>query len=166
MHDVRPIPPSMVEDAHRILVDAFDWMASRRIRQWTAAPPRDGYMRWQGQRFNYGLFARGRLAVVFSVVPARLDAWTSQPSRDGEVLWLMSLATAQAFRGLRLGERAVEAAAELSRPRDLYLECAFGEGFLPNYYAALGFEQLDRAVKHYGENGAFDMVLMRRGAGG
>ena len=163
--EVRKIPASAFEDAHRVLVDAFDWMAGRGIRQWTAPPPRDSYARWQERDFNYGLFEDDRLAVVFSLVPARLDDWAGRGPADVHVLWLMALATARAFRGRRLGGCAAEAAVGLAGPRDLYLECVFGGGFLPNYYAAMGFEQLDRTIKHYGHHGGFDMVLMRRPGG-
>jgi hypothetical protein len=44
---------------------------------------------------------------------------------------------------------------------DLYLLCAEGNGFLPAFYASLGFEEVECASTHYAELGVLEMVLMR-----
>src|SRR5437870_9469274 len=83
----------------------------------------------------------GDLAVVLSVVQGTPAEWADCISEQG-TWWLQNVATAQAFRGRRLGEVAVgmagEHLAELG-VRDVYLDCTDVRGFLPAFYERLGF---------------------------
>ena len=43
---------------------------------------------------------------------------------------------------------------------EIYLDCVYGDGFLPRYYESSGFEPLSRKTIEY-PTGLFDMVLMK-----
>ncbi len=161
--DCRILLEEEFEHGHAILCDAYDWLRSRGIRKWTAPLPREIYREWQGRNANHGLFPNGDLVAVFSLVWGPLEEWPGVEDSD-DVLWLHALATSRRHRHQGLGQDAVKRAFECAANQTdvLYLSCALGAGFLPSYYQRLGFEQLQRETKHYGEYGAYDMVLMRR----
>ena len=158
----RPLHDHEMPQGHAILCAAFHWLMNRRIRQWTAPMPMSVYQAWQQHRWNYGLFLEGELAVVLSLVEGSLDEW--QDGEDGAtVLWLHALATATPWKGRGFGRHAVRYAVDIAQAcaSDLYLLCAEGNGFLPAFYASLGFEEVKRASAHYVELGVLEMVLMR-----
>ena len=160
--EFRPLGDAEVRRAHAILCEAAEWLNGRNIRQWPIPLPMTVYQEWHRKGWNYGLLVDGGLAVVLSLVQEPLVGWLGVADCD-TVLWLHSLATSARFRGRGLGREATYRAIDIAKDRsvDLYLTCVYGTGFLVSYYRALGFEQLARQTKYYGEHGSFDMVLMR-----
>jgi ribosomal protein S18 acetylase RimI-like enzyme len=151
-----------VNQGFTILCDAYEWLHARDIRQWVAPIPKETYEEWQEQQANYGLFLNDQLAVVFSLVWEPLQGWPGVADRDA-VLWLHALATSQQHRQSGVGRQAVRCALHSASvcTDALYLIFARGTGFLSAYYESLGFKQLKRDTKSYGEYGSYDMVLMR-----
>lgn len=161
-HTCRTLHGDEVTRGLAILHDAYDWLSDRGIRQWTQPLSFEVYSEWQEQDYNYGVFEDSELAAVFSLVWGSLDEWPNENNAIS-VLWLHALATCRGFLGRGVGEHAVKYAVDLAAKvsDDLYLSCAYGTGYLPGYYQRLGFQQLSREVKHYGQYGAYDMVLMQ-----
>ena len=166
--DIRKLQTQDLAEGHAILIDAFAWLEEKKIRLWTAPVPLNLYRKWLDQGCNYGLFLNepglesGELAVVFSLVPGNLKEWNPTHA-DCAVLWIHSLATSQDFRSQGLGQAAVRWAIKEAKNigQELYLSCVYDDGFLTNYYKALGFFQIDRELKHFEPYGNFDMVLMK-----
>jgi ribosomal protein S18 acetylase RimI-like enzyme len=159
----RPLRDHELPHGHAILCTAFQWLRHRHIKQWTASMPMSLYQAWQRHQWNYGLFVAGELAVVLSLVEGPLDEWRDG-SDDAIVLWLHALATATHMKGRGFGRHAVRCAIDIAQARAsvLYLLCAEGNGFLPAFYASLGFEEVKRASTYYVGLGVLGMVLMRR----
>ncbi len=84
---------------------------------------------------------------------------------EAHTWWLQNLATAEGFRGKRLGESAMSMAGEhLLREcvREVYLECVDVGGFLPGFYQKLGFAKIcERSITYLSRN-TYPMVLMRK----
>jgi GNAT superfamily N-acetyltransferase len=158
----RPLYDHEMSQGHAILRAAFHWLIDRNIRQWTAPLPMRVYQAWQQHHWNYGLFRAGALAAVLSLVEGPLDEWRAGPDNT-IVLWLHALATAPSWKGRGYGRRAVQCAMDIAQARasDLYLLCAEGNGFLPAYYASVGFQEVMRASTHDEGLGMLEMVLMR-----
>ena len=159
---LRPLRDQELDEGYAIICAAYEWLRSRKIRQWTIPLARSEYRRWHANGGNYGLFVGDALAVVLSLLEGGLEDWPDVEDCV-PVLWLYSLATHERFKGRDLGKEAVRRALEV--PRELgfavYLACVQGSGFLPAYYESLRFEVVGRETRTYGEHGEFDMVLMR-----
>lgn len=148
---------------HKIIMDAFEWLKAKKIRQWIVEFPYSSYAKRQEQGFNFGLFCDGELAVVLSLVDNRPVCWeTHLPNKN--VWWLCTMATAQHFHGRQLGEQAVlQASAYLKNKSagNLYLDCVNGH-FLPQFYQKLGFAEVTRKDIAYPSGNTFEMVLMKK----
>ncbi len=140
---------------------AFNWLAGKGIRQWLIHLSRADFERQQSAGQNYGLFCDGVLAVYVSL------SWTTAPEWKNihgatPAWWLKSLASGSPQNDRGLGGTCVERACAFLTSQgaeNLYLDCLYG--FLPSYYARLGFAHLDTQNISY-PPGVFQMVLMRR----
>ena len=145
-------------------MEAFRWLNAKGIRQWLAPLQRETYESRQEHGENLGLFIGRELTVVLSLVEGTPAEWADRIPERG-TWWLHNLATAQPFRGRRLGMAAVGLAAEhLARlgVRDAYLECVDVGGFLPAFYEGLGFAKICQRSITYPSGNTFPMVLMRK----
>lgn len=154
-----------VEQAYAIICETVDWLRGKGIRQWTEPLPREILARRQRHGENFALFRDGRMAVVLSLVRECSDPWHEET--DGKIAWwLCTLATANAFRGNQLGRTTVRKTLSYLRDEagagELFLDCAYGNGFLPEFYGSLGFRLVRRKVIDWPKCGPTDMVLMRR----
>jgi ribosomal protein S18 acetylase RimI-like enzyme len=155
------LPDDQADVAYRIVCDAVEWLASRGIRQWTHPLPRDEWKKRQHSGENHGLTCDGKLAVVLSLIRETHPYWNQQLGADAH-WWLSTVTTAPAFRGRRMGRRAIQEAAAFLRDDGadrLHVDCVHGEGFLPGYYESLGFDLVARRDIEY-PLGAFDMVSL------
>ncbi|SRR6266568_8424743 len=160
----RRLQASESDLGYSIYLGAFRWLNAKGIRQWLAPLPRSVYDGRQGLGENYGLFMDGHLAVVLSLVCGAPHEWADIVAED-HTWWLQNLATAEGFRGKRLGEVAVRLAVQhLLREcvREVYLDCVDVRGFLPGFYQNLGFAKVcERNITYPSEN-SYPMVLMQR----
>jgi GNAT superfamily N-acetyltransferase len=131
----RQLANDEADAGHAIIMDAFEWLKAKEIRQWLVEFPRSAYSKRQEQGSNFGLFCDGELAVILSLIDSRPECWISHlPNKN--VWWLCTMATARQFHGRRLGEQAVLQAGTFLQNKNvdcLYLDCVNGE-FLPNFY--------------------------------
>jgi predicted N-acetyltransferase YhbS len=104
------------------------------------------------------------LAAVLSLVQGTPAEWADViPER--ETWWLHNLATAQNFRGRRLGEVAVKLACErlvMAGVNVIYLDCVAVAGFLPAFYERLGFAKIAERTIAYPSGNSFPVVLMKK----
>ena len=148
---------------YQVICDTVAWLKRKDIKLWQQPLARSVYAARQQRGENYGLFMRGTLAVIVSLVRGVPEYWAAEAgTRDA--VWLCTLATAENFHGCGAGRVAVEQAlAHLAArgEREVWLDCA--PGFLDQLYLALGFARVCRDVKaipHAG--GVFEAVLMRK----
>ena len=160
----RRLLPSESDLGYSIYLEAFRWLNAHGIRQWLAPLPRSVYDRRQALSENYGLFMDGHLAVLLSLVCGTPPEWADIVA-EAHTWWLQNLATAEGFRGRRLGESAVSVAGEhLLRDcvPEVYLDCVDVRGFLPGFYQRLGLVKVCGRNITYPSGNTYPMVLMRR----
>ena len=151
---------------YQVICDTVAWLKRKDIKLWQQPLARSVYAARQQRGENYGLFMRGTLAVIVSLVRGVPEYWAAEAgTRDA--VWLCTLATAENFHGCGAGveglglDRHVGALVVLDEAPQVWLDCA--PGFLDQLYLALGFARVCRDVKaipHAG--GVFEAVLMRK----
>ena len=161
---LRPLASSEADFGYAIYLEAFLWVNDQGIRQWLVPQRRDIFDSRQSRGENHGLFMGEDLAVVLSLVQGTPAEWADViPER--ETWWLHNLATAQNFRGRRLGELAVKMACEhlvKAGVNAVYLDCVDVAGFLPTFYERSGFAKIGERSIAYPSGNSSPMVLMRR----
>ncbi len=165
---LRSLHGHAVDAAYRVYWEAFEWLKRNGVRQWLVPTPRGVSARAQKRGDNFGLFVGNELAVVFSLRHEANPHWREELG-TARRWWLSTLATAERFRGRKLGERAVEEAWVLAQVKGagaLFLDCVDARGFLPAFYRRLGYSDLARKIITYPSGNSFPMVLMRKTASG
>ena len=161
---LRQLASSEADFGYAVYLAAFRWLNDQGIRQWLVPQRRDIFARRQSRGENYGFFIGEDLTVVLSLVQGTPAEWADViPER--ETWWLHNLATAQNFRGRRLGELAVKMACEhlgKAGVNVVYLDCVDVAGFLPTFYERSGFAKIGERSIAYPSGNSFPMVLMRR----
>lgn len=160
----RQLSADEFDSGYEIYLTAFDWLKAKGIRQWLVPLARPIYETRHQRGENYGLFVDGHLAVTLSLSCGTPREWADVVSKP-RTWWLQTLATAQNFRGRKLGEltvRIAEAHLVEQQVKDLYLDCVDAAGFLPAFYARLGFVKLEQRNITYPSGNMFPMVLMKK----
>ncbi|HXN34983.1 MAG TPA: GNAT family N-acetyltransferase [Opitutaceae bacterium] len=148
--------------AYEIYLQACAWLKGKGVRQWLTPKPRATFEGRQARGENFGLFLGSDLAVIVTLSLEVHEYWRGELGGEGR-WWLHTLAVAPGFRGRRLGEEAVAAAASLLRSKavpELYLDCG-ADGILPAYYGRLGFGTLANKAITYPSGNTYPIVLMR-----
>ena len=160
----RKINANEFESAYDIICDTVEWLKTKNIRQWTDPVPRNVYERRQLNEENYALFINRGITVVLSIVYDFADHWLEEIKTDKKVHWLCTIATAGNHRGNNFGRRAISEAIKFLKSKNadqLYLDCVWEQGFLPDYYQSFGFELIHRKVINWPKCGPQEMALMR-----
>ena len=161
---LRQLASGEADSGYAVYLAAFRWLNDKRIRQWLVPQQREIFDRRQERGENYGLFIGGDLTVVLSLVQSTPAEWADVIS-GRETWWLHNLATAQNFRGRRLGPLAVKMACEHlveAGVNAVYLDCVDVAGFLPDFYEKLGFAKVVERSIAYPSGNSFPMVLLRK----
>lgn len=161
---LRQLAAGEADRGYAVYLEAFRWLNDHGIRQWLVPVRRDIHDRRQAQGENLGLFVGGELAVFLSLVEGTPAEWADHVAEKG-TWWLHNVATAQSFRGKKLGALAVRLVGEqLARAgvREVYLDCVDVGGFLPAFYTRLGFAKVCEQSITYTSGNTFPMVLMRK----
>src|ERR1700690_692490 len=102
--------------AYEIYLQACAWLKGKGVRQWLTPKPRATFEGRQARGENFGLFLGSDLVAIATLSFEVHSQWTGELGGEGR-WWLHSLAIAPGFRGRRLGEEAVAAAASLLRSK-------------------------------------------------
>ncbi len=162
-YSFRRLKADEFESAYAILAEVTAWLLSKGVRQWLQTFPREMYAERHTRGENYGLFVHGELAAVVSLLDERPDYWDAELP-EGGIRWLATLAAARKFSGQKLGELAMSEAEHFLAQEgvdDVYLDCVYGNGRLPQFYASLGYKDVARKELVF-PWGTFDSVLMRK----
>ncbi|MHA1728021.1 MAG: GNAT family N-acetyltransferase [Promethearchaeota archaeon] len=160
----RKIEDDEFDKAYLIICEIVEWLHSKNIKQWTDPIPISKYKNRQNNGGNYCLAADGELAVVVSLIRESTAVWIDEIG-SSKIWWISTLVTARNFQGNNLGQTAVERAKDYLRKKEkideVFLDCAYGNGFLPNFYKSLHFHQIYRKDIAWPKCGPTDMVLMK-----
>ena len=148
-----------------IIVEVTEWLLSKGMRQWLRRSRAKSTRSGRNSGENYGLLVDGELAAVVSLIDFRPDYWAEYLPEDAVQMAGDAgvLARIQRAEARRTGD---ERSRAISRRRGLpaiYLDCVYGQGVLPEFYAALGYDQVARKELDF-PAGTFDSVLMRKSA--
>ena len=150
-----------VDQAYSIIVEAGSMLAMKGIRQWPIPLSRQIYQERQRRAEHFAFTCDGKLAVVISIIKDSPPWWIDETGMDSS-WWFSTIVTSPAYRGRKLGRKAVHEAKKYLRDRGarhVYIDCVEGD-FLPNYYRALGFRLIARKNIEY-PTGVFKMALMK-----
>src|SRR5690606_30747367 len=134
------------EAAHALVVEVTDWLNAKGIRQWPRPVPAEAYRGRHERGENFGLFDGDELLAVVTLNATVPDRWPELAPTE-PFLWLGTLATAVRHKHRDLGPAMMahaEAWAHEQGIARIYLDCVEGNGFLPGFYRALGYEHLDQ----------------------
>ncbi len=163
----RPLEISELDDAYAIIEEVTRWLLRKRVRQWLEPLPYELYRERQQRGDNFGLLIDGKLAAVVSLLDDRPAYWDDYLPETG-FKWLTTLASSRRYKGQGLGQIVIEKAGQYLTHAgidEIYLDCVYGEGILPQYYDLLGFDQLARKEIEF-PHGILDSMLMRKLLGG
>jgi len=159
----RKVSKAAVGDAHAIYLGVYDWLKTKGVRQWLRASPEDAFAEFQrkGQLFAY--YIDDRMAAVVIVAFEATPYWAEVLGGESR-WWIKSLAVDRVWHGAGIGPRvlaACESFIQEAGATQAYLDCV-GAGFLPGYYAGLGYETLARKEITYPSGNTFAMALMTK----
>jgi GNAT superfamily N-acetyltransferase len=148
---------------YSVYLSAFEWLNAHGIRQWLVPLPRSVYTTRQERGENYGLFVADQLVVIVSLGPDTPPEW-AEVLTESETWWIHTLAIKSDYHGRGLGALTLQHSLAYLKAQGLskiYLDCL--AGFLPTYYARLGFTQLSAKNHTYPSgNTTFPIVLMKK----
>ncbi len=158
------LPDSRVDEAYAVLQRVAEAIRARGRRQRIAQTSLETYRQWQSDKANYIVTEDDRIAGLLTLCRETLSAWQHVVGAS-KTRMLRALATHPDYSGRRIGEFAVNSALTLIEPDEyVYLDCV--SGFLPDYYAKLGFETVARQDHRDDDGSDWDITLMRRSGTG
>lgn len=158
----RQLSPTELDLGYAVYMSAFEWLNAKGIRQWLVPLPRSVYAARQERGENYGLFVNDQLAVIVSLNSGTPPEWADVLT-ESETWWIHTLAIRSDYRGRGLGALSLQRAVAHLRDQglpEIYLDSL--AGFLPTYYAKLGFTQLIARDITYPSGNTFPAVLMKK----
>ena len=144
------------DEAFDLLSAVGKWLEAKGRRQRISATTQETYARWQAAEQNYVVLDDTTIVGIFTVCDEILNDWLDFVPNT-PVPFLRALATHPDYRGCGVGSAGIAAAINMVAPRPLYLDCV--SDFLPDYYAANGFQEVARQVRTY-PDGDYDITLM------
>jgi len=161
-HEFRPIASSEVDSAYAVYLGVFAWLSAKGVRQWLQALPLDVFLERERKKELFGCFIENHLAAVISLTFESSPYW---PELGGESRWwIKTLTVDRRFRGVGFGALAVHGCEDLvwhSGVGEMFLDCV-DVGFLPGYYAGIGYTVLGRKDITYPSGNTFHVALMKK----
>lgn len=159
----RKLRDQELEEAYRIHCKLVEHMLAKGIKQWLRPMDKKKFEERQERGENYGLFSGSEMKVFLSLIERRdYHEWESFMSSK-PTIWLNTVSVNPENSEKGLGKVAVLKAIEhleKNNVQNLYLDCVVNDGFLINYYSALGFLLVAETTAHY-RSGTFEMALMK-----
>ncbi len=151
------------EDAYIAYLGVFEWLNEKGVRQWLRALPQEAFRECQRKG---ELFVYRRDDEVAAVVTLARESNPYWPEKLGEEKhwWMKSLAVVRKWHDAGVGKRVMQECEALVRQAgtaEVFLDCV-ETGFLPAYYAGLGYEELGRKEITYPSENTFLVALMKK----
>ena len=157
------ITDAQLENAHTVYLEIFAWLKAKGVRQWLRPISREVFV----ERHQRGeLFALSSDNVLTAIVTVAFEINSYWPEKIGESRrwWIKSLGVARLCHNAGIGRQMMEACERHLRTTgatEVFLDCVDG-GFLPAYYARLGYDEISRKDITYPSGNTFPMVLMKK----
>lgn len=152
-----------ISAAHSAYLGVYEWLNVKGVRQWLRPLSIEIFGQRQRDGQLFALYADDRVAAVVTLAYEANNYWLETIGGEGR-WWIKSLAVVRAWRGKGVGQRAMlecETVARDAKAGEVFIDCV-DTGFLPPYYAGLGYETLARKEITYPSGYTFPMVLMRK----
>lgn len=159
----RKVRDDELDAAYAIYLEVFDWLNAKGVRQWLRPVPRELFMQRQGDGQLFALYLHGRIAAVVTVA-FEVNSYWPEAAGAAPQWWIKTLAVARQWSGKGVGPRVLsecEAFIRAAGASEVFLDCV-DVGFLPAFYAKLGYEGLRQKEITYPSGNSFPMVLMRK----
>jgi GNAT superfamily N-acetyltransferase len=159
----RKISTDEVSAAYAAYINVYEWLNAKGIRQWLLALSQEMFAERQRGGQLFAFYVDNRVAAVVTLAFESNNYWLETIGEEGR-WWVKSLAVVRAWRGTGIGRRVMRECETVVRDAEasnVFIDCVDG-GFLPPYYAALGYETLARKEITYPSGYTFPMVLMRK----
>ena len=154
---------SRVDESFEVLNQVAKWIQSQGRRQRIANTTLEVYRKWQSEKSNFIVTEDDKIVGIVTLRTETLVDWPDQVA-IGPIQMIRALATHPEHRGKGIGEFAMrEVILQSANGNPVYLDCV--SGFLPEYYANLGFSVVQEQIRDYGEEGSFPITLMRYAVG-
>lgn len=158
-----PVTQQEIGAAYGLYLEVAAWLRAKGLRQWLRPLPEDEF---RGRQSRGELFAghlENRIVAIVTIAFEEDPDWPEVVG-PGKNWWIKTLAVSRACRGQDIGAqlmKASEAHLVQSGAREVWLECV-DAGFLPDYYARLGYEVIKRKTITYPSGNTFPVALMRK----
>jgi GNAT superfamily N-acetyltransferase len=162
----RQVTATEVGAVYTVYGEVVAWLKAKGIRQWLRPLTAEEFTERQARGELFALFVDDRMAAHAALAFEADTDWRQQLDNQKR-WWLKTLTVARAHKGRGLGAKVVERCEALvhqSGGKELYLECV-DAGYLPDYYAGLGYELLVRTNITYPSGNTFLVALMRKRLG-
>jgi predicted N-acetyltransferase YhbS len=159
----RRLAPAEIDSAYSIVCGATNWLLGNGIQQWLKPYPAHLYSKRHENGQNYGLLVGDELAVVVSLIASKPVEWC-EVLPESDVMWLATLASSPRFKGQNLGGLTLDNAESYLRQQgntQVWLDCFYGQGFLPQYYETHGYQPVARKLLD-SPHGPYDSMLMMK----
>ena len=160
---LRAITEIELDAAYATYLAVFDWLNAKGIRQWLRALPAEAFAQRQRAGELLGCVVNGQIAAVVTLASERSPYWP-EILGDENRWWIKTLAVSRACSGRGLGADVVRACEQVIRDAgatEAFLDCV-DVGFLPGYYARLGYTPLGQKEITYPSGNAFLVTLMKK----
>jgi ribosomal protein S18 acetylase RimI-like enzyme len=161
--EFRAVTTREVAAAYALYMEVVAWLKAKGVRQWLRPLDLADFEGRQSRGELFAYFEREAMSATVSLAHEQDHDWEKHVGAEPR-WWLKTLAVASAHRGRDLGATVVAAAEAHLRSKganEVWLECV-DAGFLPDYYARLGYEVIKRARITYPSGNTFDVCVMRQ----
>jgi predicted N-acetyltransferase YhbS len=159
----RRISIDEISAAHSAYVGVYEWLNAKGVRQWLRALSEETFAERQRDGQLFALHVDDRVAAVVTLA-FEVNSYWIETIGDQSRWWIKSLAVVRAWRGEGVGKHVMmecEAVVRDARANQVFIDCVDG-GFLPPYYAGLGYRAIAQKEITYPSGNTFPMVLMRK----
>jgi GNAT superfamily N-acetyltransferase len=159
----RRISVEEVGVAHSAYVGVYEWLNAKGVRQWLRALSEEAFAERQRDGQLFALYIDDRIAAVVTLAFEVSSHWIETIGGQSR-WWIKSVAVVRAWRGEGVGKRVMLECETIIRDagaKEAFIDCVDG-GFLPPYYAVLGYKALAYKEITYPSGYTFPIVLMRK----
>ena len=149
--------------AYNIVKQSVERLLINQLPAWLM--PYNVYEQRQIQGENYGLFLEEQLGAVVTLSASYHPQDWSEYLPETDFIWLGTLCVADQFRGQGIGRHTLtqaEVFLQEQRSCAVWLDCYYGNGFLPRYYQANGYKWVVRKELIFEDGSLHDSVLMSK----
>lgn len=161
--EISPATPEEISAVYGLYLEVVDWLMAKGLRQWQRPLPVEEFHHRQARGELFAARRDNRITAIVTLAFEKDPDWQEVVGPEKN-WWLKTLAISRACHGQGLGGQVMQACeTHLARSgaRAVWLECVEA-GFLPDYYARLGYEVIKRKTITYPSGNTFPVVLMRK----